>query len=49
MKEYKELGAYGKEQDDQLTEFYDIIMDFIDEFNKVSSKILVEDLKFYIK
>lgn len=49
MEEYKTLGDYGKQEDDQLTEFYSIIMDFINEFKEQSSSVLVEDLKTYIK
>lgn len=49
MQEYKELGEYGRNEDDQLTEFYDIIEDFIAEFKKSSSSVLVEDFKKYIK
>ena len=48
MEEYKELGDYGRFADDQLTEFYDIIKDFLVEFKKSSSSILVEDFKHYV-
>lgn len=49
MQEYKDLGTYGLDEDDPLTEFYSIIEDFINDFTKSSSKILVEDLKKYIR
>ena len=48
MEEYKNLGAYG-DAEDPLTEFYDVVSDFIEEFSNSSSKILVDDLKKYIR
>lgn len=49
MQEYKELGDFGVEEDDPLTEFYDIILDFMKEFKVISTSVLMEDFKNYIK
>ena len=49
MQEYKELGDFGVEEDDPLTEFYDIVEDFLAEFRKARSSVLIEDFKKYIK
>lgn len=49
MREYKELGDYGVDVDDPLTEFYDVIEDFLEDFKKESASVLVEDFKKYIK
>lgn len=49
MKEYKEFGEYGLNDDDVLTEYYDVIMDFIEDFKKKSAKILIDDFKLYLQ
>ena len=48
MEEYKDFGEYGLNEDDALTEYYDIIMDFMEDFKEKSAKILIDDFKMYI-
>ena len=49
MEEYKVDGAYNYESDSPLTEYYDIILEFIDEYKQISSSILVKDFIEYME
>lgn len=49
MQDYKDNGEYGLSVNDPLTEFYDVIQDFIKDFRKASAKIRLDDFKAYIK
>lgn len=48
MEEYKEKGAYKYDKELTTTEYFEVIQDFIKEFKKQSSSILVKDLIAYI-
>lgn len=48
MKEYKELGDYGA-PDDMLTDFYDVILDFLGDYKKAKSSVLINDFKAWLK
>lgn len=49
MLEYKEDGAYKYEEDFILTSYYDIISEFIQEYKKSHSSILVSDFISYME
>lgn len=49
MLEYKNEGAYEYEDDNILTEYFDIITEFIEEYKKSHSSILVSDFLTYME
>ena len=49
MTEYKLDGAYQYEEDNILTSYFDIIIDFIEEYKKTHSSILVADFVSYME
>lgn len=49
MLEYKEDGAYKYDEDFILTSYYDIISEFIQEYKKSHSSILVSDFVSYME
>lgn len=49
MEEYKNDGAYEFEDDNILTEYYETILEFMEEFKERHSSILVQDFLDYIE
>ena len=49
MEEYKNDGAYNYEDDTILTEYYETILEFMEEFKERHSSILVKDFLDYIE
>lgn len=49
MEEYKNDGAYNYEEDTILTEYYETILEFMEEFKERHSSILVKDFLDYIE
>ena len=49
MQEYHDEGAYEYEEDNILTVYYDIILDFINIYRKSHTSILVNDFMEYMK
>lgn len=49
MNEYKELGNYGRVADDNLTEFHDILTDFLGDYKAKNASILIDDFKIWLK
>lgn len=48
MQEYKDFGAFAFEDDNILTTYFDVILEFIDEYKVAHSSILVKDYVEYI-
>lgn len=49
MEEYKNNGAYNYEEDNILTEYYETILEFMEEFKERHSSILVQNFLDYIE
>lgn len=49
MEEYKEKGAYQFEEDNPLTEYYETILEFMEEYKERHSSPLVSDFLDYIE
>ena len=48
MTEYKEDGAYNFDEDNALTEYFDIIIEFLENYKSQHSSILVKDFIDYM-
>ena len=49
MEEYKTDGAYAYDEESNLTEYYSIILEFIDEYRNRTNSVLVKDFLEYLE